>query len=507
MEFVVSTEQMKIAEGNSDRAGVSYLRLMENAGEACFKRICGIVGSVEGKNVVVLSGRGNNGGDGIVIAKEIIRAGGNALVVFAVDLPNTTCSRECYNQYEQELKTIVYTHREDSVKTAISKADIIIDCVFGTGFHGTLEPKISALFGFINACCHGFKISIDVPSGCNSDTGEIAENAFKPDVTLTLGAVKKGLLSHGCFEFCGSIVLVDIGINEKCYLRCEAVISDRTLLEFIPERPVSSHKGTYGRLLNISGSGRYTGAALLSTKAALRTGAGLCTLATPMRVVNAIACAIPEATFLPLHQDDECFITEDVSEQFAEELKKATAVSIGCGLGNTDASRITTEYVIKNADCPVIIDADGINSLSSDINVLKDNNGRVIITPHPAEFSRITGKTTEEIQKDRLTLAKSFAAEYGVTVVLKGVNTVIASPDGMCMVNSTGNAGLAKGGSGDVLTGIIASLAAQGTEPFFAAALGVYLHGLAADELAKKTSLAGMLPSDIAEILPFLMKV
>ncbi|MCL1867078.1 MAG: NAD(P)H-hydrate dehydratase, partial [Oscillospiraceae bacterium] len=278
----------------------------------------------------------------------------------------------------------------------------------------------------------------------------------------------------------------------------------------------------YGRLLNIAGSERYIGAALLSTKAAVKAGAGLVTLAAPDFVVSSVAHAVPEAVF-----------TRNDIESVEKELENVSAISVGCGIGATEESRLMTEYVIRNAPCPIILDADGINSISDNINVLQENkyelsyreeekedvsdnsenaeNGdnvenseselsvtpKVILTPHPAEFARLTGLTVEEIQSNRIDYAKIFAKESSAIVVLKGVNTVIASPCGKVYVNSTGNAGLAKAGTGDVLTGIIASLTAQGIGLFEASVLGVYLHGLAADELAKTSSLSSITASEI----------
>ena len=500
MKLAVTNEQMKKAEINADAGGVPFLQLMKNAGEACFNRICQLSGGVKDKNIVVLSGRGNNGGDGIVLTDLLLEAGANAVLIFVTDLPKTECARLCYSIYETGLNVSLYAHQKENVKRVLENSEIVVDCVFGTGFHGELEESLSDLFKFINEYCPAVKYSIDVPSGCNSDTGEIAENAFKPDFTITLGAVKKGLYSHPCFEHCGVLVLADIGIPQSCYESCEAILTEDMIREFIPERRAVSHKGTYGRLLNIAGSARYTGAALLSTDAALKMGVGLCTLATPSRVINAIAAAVPETTYVPLAADIDGFINAEGAGEATALLSGAnyTAVSIGCGLGNSEAVARITEYVVKNADCPIIIDADGLNSISGNINVLKENRKGAVITPHPAEFSRLTGKSTEEIQRDRITAAKEFAAEYNTVVVLKGVNTVIAAPTGECFINTTGNAGLAKGGSGDVLTGMIASFIAQGTDIFYGAVLGAYMHGLAADRLAAGRNLFGIMPRDIA---------
>ena len=508
MRLTVTNEQMKAAEAAADKNGISYMKLMRNAGEACFTRISKILGGVAEKAFVVLAGRGNNGGDGIVIANLLAEERASVILVFVQDLPKSETARQCYSTYEKTVKSCIYIHRTDAVKRAISSCDAIIDCVFGTGFHGELEESLADLFGYVEENCSGIKISVDVPSGIDSNTGDIAKGAFRPDFTIVLGAMKRGLYSHPAYESCGGVMLADIGIPAVCYESCEAVLSDEVLREFIPERRRVSHKGTYGRMLNISGSAFYTGAALLSTNGALRMGVGLCTLATPTRVINAIATAVPETTYIPLEQDFDGFINEKSVDMVLMELEqhKYDAVLAGCGLGNRKTTADLTEIVIRNADCPVIIDADGLNSLAGNINVLKESKKGVIVTPHPAEFSRMTGKTVEAIQHDRIGAAKTFSKEYGCVTVLKGVNTVIAAPDGQTFINTTGNAGLAKGGSGDVLAGMIASLAAQGVELLYAAALGAYLHGFAADYLAKTKGLAGILPRDIPEILPEILK-
>lgn len=503
MRLAVTNEQMKRAEKNADESGTPYLQLMKNAGQACFNRICQLTDDIKDKNVVVLSGRGNNGGDGIVITDLLLEAGANAILIFVTDLPKSDCARLCFSIYETGLNMSIYAHQKENVKRVLENSEIIIDCVFGTGFHGELEESLADLFNFINEKCPAMKISIDVPSGCNSDTGEIAANAFHPDFTITLGAVKKGLYSHPCFEHCGVLLLADIGIPQSCYERCEAVLTDELIREFIPERKAVSHKGTYGKLLNIAGSARYTGAALLSTDAALRMGVGLCTLATPQRVVNAIAAAVPETTYFPLDCDENGFISSNGTAALKRLVEDGgfSAISIGCGLGNTQETADAVEFVIKNADCPVIVDADGLNAISANINVLRESKKGVVVTPHPAEFARMTKKSVSEIQSDRITAAKSFAAEYGAVTVLKGVNTVIAAPTGETFINTTGNAGLAKGGSGDVLTGIIASLTAQGADIFYGTVLGVYLHGLAADRLGKAKPLYSILPRDLINAL------
>jgi len=515
MNFIVTAEQMKKAEQNADNRGITFSALMDNAGNACYKQLVHIFGEVRDKAFVVLCGRGNNGGDGIVLAQKIKENGGMVLCVFVSDLPNSSCAREKYSKYCVQggsegapLDNALYTHREDVVKKALTNCDVVIDCVFGTGFSGELEPRIASLFRFINTSFEGLKISVDVPSGVDATTGEMAERAFKPNVTFMLGAAKKGLFSHPAFDFCGDLVLLDIGLPDDCYDEYEAVFIDEDILKHIPERKKSAHKGDFGKLLNIAGSEQYIGAALLSTKAALKVGAGLVTLASVREVCRSIAPAVPEATYLPLYADADGFADGESAETVRNRIAGFgfNAVALGCGLGITQHVWEMVEAVLKNSNCPIILDADGIYLLSLNINVIEENDKLKVITPHPLEFSRLTGTSVSEIQTDRIRYAREFSRKWHVVTVLKGVNTVIAAPDGQVFVNVTGNPGLAKGGSGDVLTGMIASFVAQGVRPLEASMLGVYLHGLTADILADSTALAGIMPSDVAELLPLVMK-
>lgn len=254
--------------------------------------------------------------------------------------------------------------------------------------------------------------------------------------------------------------------------------------------------------MNIAGCINYNGAAAMSTKAALRSGVGLCMLASPKTVVKMLAPAIHETTYLPLPENEDGFVAEGAAKMILSHMKDVTAVCVGSGMGKSEQTRNIAENVIRSVSCPIIIDADGLNSIAANIDILKERKGEIILTPHVKEFSRISGLTVAEIQADRIKAARDFAEQYSVTVVLKGSNTVIASHSGEVYVNICGNSGLAKGGSGDVLTGIIGAMAAQGIVPAKAAACGVYCHALASDILAQEMPAVSMLPCDIIDTLP-----
>jgi NAD(P)H-hydrate epimerase len=283
------------------------------------------------------------------------------------------------------------------------------------------------------------------------------------------------------------------------------------VLQVLPPRPVNSHKGSFGRLLNISGSSRYRGAAVLSCLGVLRAGAGLCVLASVPDACNAAAAGLPEAIFCTLPACEKGFIdSQKAIPLLQEEIPRASAVLLGCGLGNSQHTVDLLQFVLENTNCkeaaiPVVVDADGLNALAKNLHLLKNTHAKIILTPHPGEMSRLCGVSTSDIAGDREGFAMRFAKEYRVTLALKGHGTIVADADGSLLLNPTGGPGLAKGGSGDVLAGIIAAFAAQGISPVDACACGVYLHGLAADKTAARLGQYAMLASeitlDLAEIL------
>ncbi len=498
MQFVVTNTQMKAAEQVCDKESLSYNSLMEYAGIACAEEIMKI--APKGSYISILCGNGNNGGDGFVISSVLAAHGISSAVILVNGEPKTECAQFYYNRLFGS-KILDWEKHYDVCCDQIVRSDVVVDCIYGTGFHGELPQNAAAAIRYAHNC--PIRVAVDVPSGINSDTGEMDENYFHATTTLVIAAIKKGLLSYPCCDSIGDVRLLDIGIDEFCYGdNYVAAITDISFRRPFKHRSKSSHKGSFGKLMNIAGSLSYNGAAALSTKAALRTGVGLCVLATPRSVVQTVASAVHETTYLPLPETSDGFIAENAVDVILNSLDKVSAISIGCGMGNNANTRKITEAVITTSTCPIIIDADGINSIADNIDILKERKSEIILTPHVMEFSRISGLAIEEIQKDRIQTAHDFAVKHGVTVVLKGANTVIANPDKSVYVNISGNSGLAKGGSGDVLTGMIASMAAQGIDIKLAAVSGVYCHGLAADMLLDKLPMESMLPSDVIDILP-----
>ncbi len=498
MQFVVTNSQMKLAEQNCNRESISYYHMMENAGIACAEEIMKL--APKGSYITILCGSGNNGGDGFVISKELASHGISSAVVLVNGEPVTDCAKQHFGRLHGE-KILSWQQHREACCDQIIRSDVVVDCIFGTGFHGSLPEYAADAIRFANNC--SIRVAVDVPSGVNSDTGEMDDSYFRATHTLIIAAIKKGLLSLPCNDLIGEAMLLDIGIDDFCYGEdYVAVITDDSFRLPFAKRVKSSHKGTYGKLINIAGCVNYNGAAAMSTKAALRCGVGLCVLATPKSVVGMLAPAIHETTYLPLPETEDGFIADGAAKLLLSKAKDATAICVGSGMGKSENTRNITENVIRGVSCPIIVDADGINSIAANIDILKERKGEIILTPHVKEFSRISGISVQEIQADRIKAAKEFAEKYGVTVVLKGANTVIASHSGEVYVNTCGNSGLAKGGSGDVLTGIIGAMAAQGIPPVRAAACGVYCHALASDILAETMPAQSMLPGDIIETLP-----
>ncbi len=505
---IVSTAEMKQAEENAVRSGLSYPRLMENAGSAAYRFIRDELG-LERKRFVVLCGAGNNGGDGFVLARKLLEQECITTVICA-GIPKTEDAGSMYEMLsamEVEILTLGIDE-SDLLEDRLENCEVIVDAVFGTGFHGTLPENIAALFDLIRATS-AQKVALDMPSGVNSDTGEADAHAFQADWTVSFAALKTGHILPGAQPYCGRVSAANIGIDDSCFEGMGfrlANLSLEAVQEILPVRRADSHKGSYGKLVNIAGSKNMSGAAMMSTLAALRSGAGLVTLASTDRVVDIAASRICEATYLRLGEDEAGEISSQNLREVVTALLHASACLIGCGMGCSENTERLLRTVLENSVSPVIIDADGINCLSHDINMIRTANVPVILTPHMGEMARLIKRPLSEIAADRFRIARDFASQWQVVLVLKDAVTVVACPDGTLYLNTAGNPGMARGGSGDVLAGMIASFAAQGIEPSLAAAAGVHLHAVCGDRTAEKRSQYGMLPSDMIEELPLLFQ-
>ncbi len=501
---------MKTIEANSQKSGLSCYELMERAGDAIAMQIISIGMDLSlSSGTVFICGSGNNGGDGFSAARMVAQIGFPVTVAMVCGEP----AAELAVREFAELKafpniTVLYIDKDrEKLKKLMSEASIIVDAVFGTGFHGNLPESVRECMAWAEKCS-AVKIAADIPSGGDCLRGTVADGTMKCTYTLAFGYIKVGMLMHPLAEYCGEIINTDIGFTPKCLEGIEylpELFDPAAAAELLPKRDKMAYKGNFGKLLNVSGCARMSGAAMLSTRAALRSGTGLVTLASTGEVINRIAACVPEATYLPLAADKDGYIDGKGAEEIAKALAGKTAVCAGCGLAVTDGTKAVIQKIIKEADCPIILDADGINCIADNIDIIRNAKAELIVTPHAGELARLSGVSVPEAVNDRLTAAVNLSRQYGITVAAKGVPNFVAG-DGKAYVIPAGNPGLSRGGSGDVLTGIIAALRAEGLSAVDSAALGIFLHGAAADLAADKLSETGMLPSDVIENLPFVFK-
>lgn len=504
-----SSSQMRQIEKNAVQLGVSYRQLMKNAGTACAQQIERREHLFH-KSIVVLCGAGNNGGDGFVIADYLSQQGADITIILCKGVPKTKIADQMLESVRQNTAITLIDVEKDtaSALTYLAHTDYIIDCIFGTGYRGNLGGVLSEFLQCVNHA-RAMKYAVDIPSGVDGDTGSIAENAFQADCTLVLGAYKTAHAMESVQSLCGEIQLLDIGIPQEAYFRMdfrETPLQLSDLPALIPKRSAASHKGDYGRLVNISGSDDMGGAAMMSTLAALRCGVGVTTLASTDKTIQRYACRLMEAMTCTLPATDAGTISSQAYELLSAQMQNATACIIGCGMGRHPQTAELVRRLVGSLNIPIILDADGINAIGSDINILQTATAPMIVTPHPKEFSRLTGLTVSEIQKNRSLHAYQFAKQAGVIVILKGYHTVIALPDGLVYCNQTGSPALAKGGSGDVLAGMLGGFAAQGLPLSDAVRLAVCLHGACGEQCAAAYSEYGVLARDVVQQIPYVLR-
>ncbi|MCD7873260.1 MAG: NAD(P)H-hydrate dehydratase [Clostridiales bacterium] len=495
---ILTAEQIKNAENKAIEKYFSESELMKRAGVRCTEKIIKYYGKIiNGNKVSVICGNGKNAGDGFVIANELCKFGAKAEIVLADKMPVISEPLLYFNEaVRNKVKVIDFRDAELNGK-------LIVDCIFGIGFHGAPNQQFSDIFSLINNS--GIPIiSIDTPSGTNASVGCV-ENAVKADLTIAVSTLKYCHILPPANGYCGKTVVVNIGIPDDCYVEEYIYSITKSFVKscFKPAEK-NSNKGTNGTLTNICGSYRMPGAAVLCAKAALKTGVGLLRCVFPKSTYYLIASHLIQPIFLPVSENENKTFSIGALNDIIDAVKSSDSAAVGCGMGCNDDTRVIVSQIIKESVSPVIIDADGINSLVGNIDVLRDAHSRIVLTPHPGEMARLIGKSVSFVQQNRIETAKNFAKEFGVITVLKGANTVVTNGDEV-FVNTTGNPGMAMGGTGDMLTGMIGSLAAQGMELFSAAKCAVYIHGLCGDITANEISQRGMTADDMLELLGALM--
>ena len=397
-----------------------------------------------------------------------------------------------------------------TVPTTLASCELLVDAIFGTGLRGAVRDPIATLINVINRLPIPI-LSVDLPSGLDADTGHPLGTCVQADRTVTIGLPKRGLLMHPGAELAGKLEVVDIGFPEQVVDAQDIKVnwtSATHARQWMPPRPLSSHKGSYGRVLVVAGSTGMTGAAALASEAALRAGAGLVTLAIPKHLNPILEGLLPEVMTLPLPETDAGSLAVSAISPLLECAEQTKSIlAIGPGLSQHPETVSLVHQLIREnreqgLDLRMVIDADGLNALAQDRETLAFLNSDAVLTPHPGEMARLAQTPIPTLEADRIGTAQQFASEHGVTLVFKGAPTVTSTPNGNLWVNSTGNPGMATGGMGDVLTGVIAGLMAQGISSERAAALGVYLHGLAGDIAAERLGMHGLTASDVLKAVP-----
>lgn len=504
MMRILTSEQIKAVEAAADESGISYLRLMENAGSACAKAIRTRFDPTDKRRVVALCGKGKNGGDGFVAARKLFENGYDVHVLLVAGEPKADNAREMFARLQElEVPAEPYMPQSERQRALLQKADILIDAVFGTGFAGSLPENLQALFAFAETC-GGFVVSIDLPSGVCADTPQLQSRPLKADLTVSVMALKPALVSFPAREFAGEIQVVSIGIPDELYKAYNKAFafSDKDIAALFPKRAADANKGDFGKALVIAGSYEMPGAALLACGACVECGAGLVRLAFPEQAYAAVTAAVPEKVLLPLASNRFGRISAQEEKRLLDALSNATACLVGCGLGLDYDTKAIVRAVLQNAGVPVVLDADGINAVCDDIDMIREAKAPVILTPHPGEAARLLGCTAREIQADRMGACATLCEKTGATVVLKGAGTVISADGKRFSVNMTGNAGMATAGSGDVLAGMLLGFLCLGLSPLEAAVAAAHIHGLAGDAVAAQSAMCSVTPSKMLYALP-----
>ena len=504
---IVSSVEMREIEARCESEGISTKELMENAGRTFAEEVREWGEGVAGKNVVVLVGPRNNGGDGLVAARHFHDWVANVYVCLCA--PRSEADENLQHLIARGLQPIgVYEDGGlERLSEALRSAEIVVDAVLGTGRSRPISGKIEEIFAELGKArgsnAHLRVAAMDVPSGADADSGQGDPAGPSADLTVALGYPKIGMFAFPGASRVGELRIVDIGIPEGLadHISLE-MLTGPMVKALLPKRPSDAHKGTFGRLVAVAGSGQYVGAAYLACAAATRVGAGLVTLACSPVVRSIVGARAAEVTYIPLEDGDG---EQDWRAAIDEGVEQADALLVGCGLGRDARVWELAKALLLNADTegpPAVVDADGLNALASEEGWWERLGREVVLTPHPGEMSRLMGASTKKIQGDRIGTAREAARRWGKTVVLKGAHTVVARADGRAVVSPFANPGLASAGTGDVLAGAIAGLVAQGLGVWEAALAGVYLHGVAGEMGREEIGEAGLVASDLLIRLP-----
>jgi NAD(P)H-hydrate epimerase len=507
MKIISSQTMRAIDKAAIEGRGIPGLDLMESAGAGVTQKIVDLLGDARGRNVSIFCGKGNNGGDGFVIARRLSEDD-VVVKVFLLADPETLTGDAAYNFEKIPAKvTIIRISKDDDlseIAQQLPNENIIVDALLGTGIKGPVKDEFARVIEIINSS-GAHVVSVDVPSGVEGSTGKIGNVAVKAAHTVTMAIPKLGLFLQPGNQYSGDVSIVDIGVPDDVLAEFELkyeILNGEIAKAILPSRNQVSHKGDYGRVLVIGGSRGMAGAVAMASESALRVGAGMVVAASPESVQRTLAVKMNEVMTLPLVENKSGTITLDAIKQLKERLDWADVVAIGPGIGVNDDVIEFMGIFLDISNHPLLIDADGIKCVTPFKDKLGKRDAPVAITPHPGELAFFLDKSNDEILENYFETVVKASEQYGITIHLKAHRSVCANPDGFATINATGNSGMATAGSGDVLTGIIAGLMSQGVEIYDSVRLGAYLHGLSGDMAASEIGEHSLIAGDLIDYLP-----
>ncbi len=506
---VFTADEMRRVDQRAIRdLGIPGTTLMENAGRGAAERILASLAALgaprRGARVAIVCGKGGNGGDGFVVARRLKQAG-HRVEVFLLARPDELRG-DAALKHRQLQRGGVRARTVDDAATlgrALAGADLVVDALLGTGARGAPAPPVARAIEQINASRRPV-VALDIPSGLPADGGPPAGPVVRAALTTTFAGIKRGLLAGAGLEATGRVEVVDIGVPAAELARGidTFLLEAADVARHFPPRPRDAHKGGYGHLLVVAGSVGKTGAAALAARAAMRAGAGLVTVATAASAQPVVAALILEAMSEPVPETAARSIALKARDVLFELAERRDAVAVGPGLGLDEDTQALARSLVFECARPCVVDADALTALAGHLERLRGAPAARCLTPHPGEMARLLGATVADVQRDRIATVRQFATAWGVHVVLKGATSVIGTPEGGVLLNPTGNPGMASGGTGDVLTGILGAFLARGLEPAHALAAAVYLHGLAGDIAAARHGEESLVAGDVIDALP-----
>jgi ADP-dependent NAD(P)H-hydrate dehydratase / NAD(P)H-hydrate epimerase len=507
MLIVTAEEMRRLDHSTIHEAGIPGIVLMENAGRSLVQIILDRFFPLNGKFICIFAGRGNNGGDGFVVARYLQKEGCSVRVYLLspthLVAGDAKTNLEICQKLQVPIHEILVSQDVEKYKLDWLQADLVVDALLGTGLNADVRSLYAEVIDVINGL-GAPKVAVDIPSGLDSERGTVLGTCVKADLTVTFGFPKIGQVIYPGREYVGELHVVDISIPRQLIIaqQLRHVLLEPDELTLPTPRKADSHKGHFGHLLVIAGSPGKTGAAAMTSEAAVRVGAGLVTLGVPKSLNPILEAKLTEVMTEPLAENVDGVLSPDALQGILKIVESKTALALGPGLSTAEGPAELIRQLLVKSSLPIVIDADGLNIVAKDMNVLQQAQCPIILTPHPGEMARLTGIPVPQVQSDRIGVSRLLAQKFKVIVVLKGAATVVALPDGQVFINPTGNPGMASGGMGDILTGLIGGLLAQGLQPEEAAKTGVFMHGLAGDYCARKRGPTGFLATDLLPEIP-----